>query len=463
MTSAVATPPQHVAVIDIGKTNAKLALVDMDTLTEVKVVTRPNIVQPGPPWPHFDVEGHWAFLLDALTTFHAEHRIDAISITTHGACAALLAPDGSLAAPILDYEHSYPPEITAQYAALRPDFATTGSPQLAGGLNIGAQLHYQFATDPTLKARTAHIVTYPQFWGHRLTGVAATDVTSIGCHTDLWSPHAGTFSDLATRLGIADKIAPVRKSTEVLGQILPDIAQITGLPPQTQVGIGIHDSNASLYPHIMGQTGPFSVVSTGTWVIAMSMGADAVPLDPARDTLINVNALGQAVPSARFMGGREYEIIQQGQHMAPSPADITDVLDSALMILPSVDLRSGPFKGRGMRWTGPEPDVGTGTRTAALSYYLALMTDTCLRLTGAVGSTIIEGPFARNEAFLTMLIAATGRAVFTSQAATGTSIGAAMLMGTNSTPARPQKTVRPDRFDALETYAAAWHAQISTP
>ena len=85
------TAPRHIAVIDIGKTNAKLALVDLESLTELAVVTRPNVVLPGPPWPHYDVEGHWAFLLDALAHFHRDYGIDAISVTTHGACAVLLA------------------------------------------------------------------------------------------------------------------------------------------------------------------------------------------------------------------------------------------------------------------------------------------------------------------------------------------------------------------------------------
>ena len=39
----------HVAVIDIGKTNAKLALVDLGTLTEIEVRKRPNMVPAGPP------------------------------------------------------------------------------------------------------------------------------------------------------------------------------------------------------------------------------------------------------------------------------------------------------------------------------------------------------------------------------------------------------------------------------
>jgi hypothetical protein len=30
-----------------------------------------------------------------------------------------------------------------------------------------------------------------------------------------------------------------------------------------------------------------------------------IPLDPARDTLVNVDAMGRAVPARAFMGGRE--------------------------------------------------------------------------------------------------------------------------------------------------------------
>ncbi|MFK7877446.1 MAG: FGGY-family carbohydrate kinase [Paracoccaceae bacterium] len=454
------TPPRHIGVIDIGKTNAKLALVEMQTLTEIAVVTRPNIVQAGPPWPHYDVEGHWTFLLDALAAFQRDHGVDTISITTHGASAALIADDGSLAAPILDYEHEYPAEIIAEYDAIRPDFAQTGSPRLAGGLNIGAQLHFQFATDATLRDRTAQIVTYPQYWGHKLTGVAATDVTSIGCHSDLWEPRKAQFSQLPSALGIEGKIAPVRKSTELLGPILPQIAQATGLALGTQVGVGIHDSNASLYPHILTQRGPFSVVSTGTWVIAMSMGGDHISLDPQRDTLINVNAHGQAVPSARFMGGREYEMIQQGQQSTATPRDIDDILASSLMIFPSVYGRTGPFQGRKMHWSGDEPEVGTGPRTGALSFYLALMTDTCLQLTGALGPTIVEGPFARNPEYLSMLHAATGRPVLTSETATGTSIGTAMLMSAPTELVKPVEVSAVKNLSELEAYAREWRSIV---
>ncbi len=403
------TDHRHIAVIDIGKTNAKLALVETAGLTEVAVVTRPNAVLTGPPWPHFDVDGHWAFLLDALARFHRSHRIDAISVTTHGACAALLDARGGLAAPVLDYEHPGPDDLGAAYDALRPGFEETGSPRLPGGLNLGAQLFWQFATDPGLRDRTAVIVTYPQYWGYRLTGIAATDASSLGCHTDLWNPYERRFSALVDRLGISGKIAPTRPASDILGPILPEIARATGLAPDTPVHCGIHDSNASLLPHVLGRKAPFSVVSTGTWVIAMSIGGAVPRLDPAKDTLVNVNALGDPVPSARFMGGREFEILIAGRHSMPTETDQMTVLRDRVMVLPAVVEGSGPFQGHATYWTPQEPPLGSGMRMAATSYYLALVTARCLDLIGHTGCVIVEGPFARNADYCDMLAVAYGQ------------------------------------------------------
>lgn len=419
---------RHIAVIDIGKTNAKLALVNASDLSEIAVITRPNTVKSGPPWPHFDVEGHWAFLLEGLRDFQSSHGIQAISVTTHGASVVLLAANGELAAPVLDYEHNGPEECSKEYDDLRPPFAETGSPKLANGLNIGAQLYWQFKCDPSLKERTIQIVTYPQYWGFRLTGVAATDVTSLGCHTDLWNPHQGEFSSLVQALGIEHKIAPARRSNEVIGCILPEIALQTGLPPETPVYCGIHDSNASLLPYILGEDTPFSVVSTGTWVVAMSVGGDAVELDPNRDTLINVNALGDPVPSARFMGGREHDIASGGSYREPSEAELADVLRDQIMLLPSVVPDTGPFQGRKATWIGNEPEMGSARRGVAVSFYLALVTAECLKSIGHKGKIIVEGPFAANNMYLQMLAEASKVDVYPSLGATGTSEGAAMLV-----------------------------------
>ncbi|HEV8033584.1 FGGY-family carbohydrate kinase [Yoonia sp.] len=457
----------HIAVIDIGKTNAKLALVNAATLAEIAVVTRPNTVLPGPPWPHFDVEGHWEFLLEGLARFHADHGIAEITVTTHGACAALIEHDGKLAAPILDYEHKGPDTLADDYDAIRPAFTETGSPRLGLGLNIGAQLFWQFRTDPTLKDRTRHIVTYPQYWGFRLTGVAATDVTSLGCHTDLWNPHKGTPSSLVEQLRIEDLLAPVHRPADVLGPILPEIAARTGLARDTPVRTGIHDSNASLLPHLQYREAPFNVVSTGTWVIVMAIGGKPVTLDPTLDTLVNVNAFGDPVPSARFMGGREHDLALERRAAAVNDSDLEEVLDNQIMLMPALVPETGPFAGSQAHWIGVEPAIGSGKRTAAVGFYLALVTARCLELVGHEGPVIVEGPFAQNGPFLWMLATASASPVIPMGSATGTSPGAALLVVKSGQQPllRPSPLVPDDRFSAaLEHYAKIWRsaaAQIS--
>lgn len=446
------TSPRHIAVLDIGKTNAKLALVDGACLSEIAVVTRPNTVIRSAPYPHFDLDGHWGFFLHHLKAFHATHGIDAISVTTHGAAAVLLAEDGSLATPMLDYEHTGPDDTAAAYDAIRPDFAQTGSPRLPMGLNLGAQIHWLFQRDPTLSTRTAHILTYPQYWGWRMTGEMACDISSLGCHTDLWAPETGQVSTLCDTLQIREKLAPARTSFDRLGYVCEAVARATGLAPDTPVVCGIHDSNASLLPHLLGRSGPFSVISTGTWVIAMAIEGAAVVLDPARDTLMNASAFGAPVPSARFMGGREFEIIREGATGLPTEAERARVLRDQVMLLPAVVGESGPFKGRTARWTAmPQTD---GERIFALSLYLALMADTCLDLIGARGPCVVEGPFAANADFLQMLLERRG-AIETAASSTGTSIGAALLFAPNGDGAKTLRVMQSPR-DGFAQYAAAW-------
>ncbi|MEO6609929.1 MAG: FGGY-family carbohydrate kinase [Aestuariivirga sp.] len=427
------TKIRHVAVIDIGKTNAKLALVEMGSLSEIAVGKMANTVLQDGLYPHFDVEALWRFIVDGLAAHQRAHGVDAISVTTHGACAALMDAGDNLVLPVLDYEYDGYGEAADLYAALRPSFAETGSPHLPLGLNLGAQIFWQQKAFPEAFARTSKILMYPQYWAYRLTGVASNEVTSLGCHTDLWSPTAGDYSSLVDKMGWRKLMAPLWPATKSLGLITPEVAQLTGLNPQTPVACGIHDSNASLVPHLLVHVKPFSVVSTGTWVISMAIGGKPTSLDEHRDTLVNVNAFAEAVPSARFMGGREFQLILGDDHSTATVADVEAVLNKGIFLLPSIVQGSGPYADRAANWIGsPNP----AERQVAGSFYLGLMTATCLDLIGAEGETIVEGPFASNANFLDMLEIATGRPTATSQnATTGTTIGASLLLA-------PEKMVK---------------------
>ncbi|HSK40968.1 MAG TPA: hypothetical protein VK943_14465 [Arenibaculum sp.] len=169
------------------------------------------------------------------------------------------------------------------------------------------------------------------------------------------------------------------------------------------------------------------------------------------------------MPSARFMGGREYEIVRAGRNPDHDEADLERVLEAGVMLLPAVEPASGPFRGRDARWT-VEP-ASQGERALALAWYLALMTGVCLSLIGAEGPIVVEGPFARNVDFLEMLEISAGRPVEANAGSvTGTSIGAALLAAPSSKPASsgdgPLVTGRARR---LAAYADAWKRAVCVP
>jgi len=450
---------RHVAVIDIGKTNAKVALVDLATLNEVALRRVANSVATDGAYPHHDVERLWAFILDSLQDINREQPIDAISITTHGATGVLVDAEGDLALPVIDYEFSGIDELARDYDAFRPPFAETGTPRLPAGLNIGAQLFFQQKRFPGEFAKAAAILMYAQYWALRLTGVAANEVTSLGCHTDLWNPWKADYSSLVDQMGWRRLMAPVRPAKDRLGPIRAEVAQRTGLDPQTPVFCGLHDSNASLLPHLLADRPPFSVVSTGTWVVSMAVGGRKVELDPARDTLVNVNALGDPVPSARFMGGREFSLLTDGEPANWGENDVEAVLERQALLLPATQQGSGPFPNGCAQWSNAV-DLSPGQRFAAVSFYLALMTATCLDLIGGDGPTTVEGPFAQNRLFIRMLAAATGRPVIASETSTGTSIGAALLASDGATVMSKGKRTEPPTDTTLGDYALAWRRAV---
>lgn len=445
---------RDIAVVDIGKTNAKLLLIDLATGLETRVFKTPNRVLASAPYPHFDTDALWDFLLASLKTLGSEHQIDAVSITTHGACAALVDGAGELTLPILDYEFAGP-DTLADYNTLRPGFAETGSPRLPGGLNLGAQIYWQALTYPEAFARTRYILTYPQYWAHRLTGEAVSELTSLGCHTDLWNPWAGTYSGLVGQMGWTDLFPPIKPAATRL-TLRPDLALHLGLDPATPVISGIHDSNASLLPYLAGDQA-FSVVSSGTWMINLAIGGQQVTLDAARDTLVNVNARGTPTPTARYMGGREFDELTQGHVTPPSGADRAAVL-AGVMALPSLHPETGPFPGLNLSWTA-EPATH-GQRTLAASYYTALMGAECLALIGAAGPIHVEGPFAGNPDFALMLATATGRDVLASGQSAGTGLGAALLAGPLTSAKAEQPPVRPATDPRLTAYARLWREKV---
>jgi sugar (pentulose or hexulose) kinase len=270
----------------------------------------------------------------------------------HGAAAVLVDHSGEvLAAP--DYEDPCFDEVSAEYRPLRDSYSLTFSPSLPLGLNLGRQLFYLQTRHGELFRRAAHLLLYPQYWTWRLSGSMAAEVTSLGTHTDLWRPHEQRYSALARQQGWARMMPPRRSANERLGRIKQSVSAATGLRETCEVACGIHDSNASHLRFLMDrEREAFTVVSSGTWTIVMANRGDLHRLVEQRDMLANVNAFGAPVPTARYMGGREYELIAQGGE-EPTVDAVIDVLEQGSIALPSF-ASAGPYTGREGRLEGVE-------------------------------------------------------------------------------------------------------------
>jgi L-fuculokinase len=450
-----------VAVFDIGKTNIKLVVFDRGGAILAERSGPNGPLEPDAAWPYLrlDTDRASAFLIGALKELGARFFIEAISIAAHGA-AGVLVTDERDALPAVDYEFDIDHEIAAEYDQVRPPFEETQSPDLPRGLNLGRQVLYLERRFPREFAAARAFLGYPQYWSWRLSGVAATEFTAMGSHTDLWRPNEGRPSSMVDKLGWRRLFPPLRKAWETLGPLKPEIAAATGLAPNVRIVCGAHDSNASLVPHLKSRRDPFTVISTGTWVIIMAVGGK-VRLDPAADMLANVDVRGVPVPTARFMGGREFAILAGEKPAEADEAEIAAMVASGVMALPAFTDQGGPFGARKGRIEGPAPETPQA-RTALATIYAALVTAHVLERLEAPGDLIVEGGFTRSPAFAAVLAGLMpGRRVMIAPAAAGAAAGAALL--THWGEPHPAPRLEPARawvLPGLEAYRERWERAL---
>ena len=453
------------AVLDVGKTLAKLTLWSPERRLIGRKVYR-NKPARGDGYPALDVWGLDAWLKESLTGFASQHDVSAIVPIAHGAAAAVIEDDCLSLVPV-DYEAELPDALRLDYLARRNAFSVTGSPCLPCGLNLGAQLHWLEALAPGKFAR-GRIVTWPQYWAWRLCGVAATETSSLGCHTDLWNPAAGQPSPMAESRGWSTRLAPLHKADEVLREVTREWRDC-GLPADCVVLCGAHDSNAALvaargYPEVGGRD--CTILSTGTWFIAMRSLPERtrVDLPEDRDCLFNVDVAGLAVPSARFMGGREAELIEAGEPLDVSSqkanlvAAAGAMARSGVFAFPTFHKGVGPFPKHEGRWI-KRPDSQL-ERRAVTGLYLALVAGVSLNLIGSNGPLVVEGRFAGDPVFTGALAALRDKPVTMADAHESIAYGALFLLDGELPPQAALRNSSPLSFDIAD-YAAAWGAQLT--
>ena len=449
-----------VAVLDIGKTNKKVALYD-DSMKELAVRKRKIETMKVNNLDVENVEEVEKWFLEQLKELSSEYPIKALSITTHGATVVCTGEDGKPSVPTVAYTNEVPESFHEEFWNEMGDPGEiqkiTATAEIKPLINIAELLWFMKKQWPEDFSKTRNILFYPQYFGYRLTGKVSADITYTGCHTYLWDYTENDWSFIADKLGIRDMLPekPGNPADE-LGVISKKVAEYTGLSPDTKVTLGIHDSNSSLIPYIITQDKDFVLNSTGTWCVAMHP-VDKVSFkeeEIGKLVYYNLSYKGEPVKTSILMGGLELEtyvsmlmkhhnrtdwpvcdhkyyreiINQKSSFVLPSiirgagqfPYSVPRVIDNGKEYLLS-DLQNGSV------WPEIFNDYIKGFAMVNLS--IAIQTKVALERVGLEKGTevFIEGGFRQNKNYAAVLSALLpDNPLFLTELGEATSFGAAL-------------------------------------
>jgi sugar (pentulose or hexulose) kinase len=294
-----------IAVFDIGKTNKKVLLFD----EQLKIVEQvedifPEIVdEDGFPCDDAVRIETWISERVGQLLQSEDYDVSALNFSTYGATLVYLSADGNRIGPFYNYlkniDSAVPVSIYERFGGTTEFCRKTASPALAM-LNSGFQALWLKRTKPAVFGQVADILHLPQYLSYRFTGHKVSELTSIGCHTAMWD-----FDNHCYHRWLASEEInlphPVDNNTcfevNFNGKKLP-------------VGIGIHDSSASLAPYLTLASEPFILISTGTWCITMNPFNDE-PLTAEQleqDCLSYMGVHQKPVKSSRLFLGHIFEV-----------------------------------------------------------------------------------------------------------------------------------------------------------
>jgi sugar (pentulose or hexulose) kinase len=300
------TPTPVIAVFDVGKTNKKLFLLDEDYNIVYEKSARfiETLDEDGDACENLE-----SLQLSVFDSLHEIYRlpqfeIKAINFSSYGASLVYINEQGEPLAPLYNYLKAYPEEISKQfyqeYGSPETIAAETASPVL-GNLNSGMQLYRIKHQKPELFKQVKYALHLPQYLSLLVSGAAYSDITSIGCHTQLWDFNQQDYHSWVKEEHLRKKLAPIFPSNQALAMIIEG--------KSCAVGIGLHDSSAALIPYLVSFTEPFILLSTGTWCISLNPfnNQPLTPEELSKDCLAYLQYQGKPVKASRVFSGNEHE------------------------------------------------------------------------------------------------------------------------------------------------------------
>lgn len=431
-----------IAVFDVGKTNKKLFLFDEQykIVFERSARFTETVDEDGDPCEN--LESLRLSVFDSLREVfrNPAFEIKSINFATYGASFVYIDEDGKPLAPLYNYLKAYPKALQDQFYAAyggEAEFSNRTASPVLGSLNSGMQLYRIKYEKPELFKQIRYALHLPQYLSYLISGEAYSDLTSIGCHTNLWDFTNNDYHEWVKKEGIMDKLAPIVPSDSVIPAAFPG--------NNYAVGAGFHDSSAALVPYLVNFHEPFILLSTGTWCISLNpFNSSPLTADELEnDCLCYLQYEGKPVKASRLFAGYEHE--QQVKRIAAHFG--TDVIAyrsvpfdpqiiTALQQTAKVE-ELNEEDGKGLK------ESAFGKRdlnqfSSAIAAYHQLILDlvhqqyisTSRVLEGTdVKRIFVDGGFSKNVIFMNLLAAAFPQLeVFAAYMAQATAVGAALAI-----------------------------------
>ncbi len=300
-----------IAIFDVGKTNKKLFLFDSKykIVYEKSAKFTETVDEDGDACENLD--SLRSSLFDSLKEVlrMKEFIVTAINFSAYGASFVYIDEQGNPLSPLYNYLKQYPKQLSDQfyetYGGEQTFAHITASPVL-GSLNSGMQLYRIKYERPELFKKIKYALHLPQYLSYLITGIPCADITSIGCHTNLWNFKDNCYHTWVAQEGVTDKLGSIYPGNYVLQTDLSAIGHGTN---KCAVGIGLHDSSAALIPYLINFHLPFILISTGTWCISLNP-FNQTPLtseELENDCLCYMTYEGNPVKASRLFAGNEHE------------------------------------------------------------------------------------------------------------------------------------------------------------
>jgi xylulokinase len=281
----------HALGIDVGSTNAKVALVGDDGRV-VASAGRPIATHIDGEVGEQDAEEMWSAVVGAVRDVVASAPDAARDVVTIGVASqysSTVAVDGegSAVAPVVMYldtrgsDHCWDLMATHE-RAFEIWVERHGIPPVGGGLSLAHMLYLQ-RDRPEVHERVAAYLEPMDYVNLRLTGqVAATQATQFTAQLcDNRSVGVTSYdAELVAMTGLdVDRLPPLIAVDGVVGELRDDVAAFLGLAAGIEVRAGMNDSHAGAYATGAATPGHAGLMVGTTSVLLDSVDHMGVDLD----------------------------------------------------------------------------------------------------------------------------------------------------------------------------------------